>query len=87
MGTRIRMHYYAHIQAKDQAPAKKTRDKEAASDKIIVWTMDLQAVLLCPKTKASTMYYKTKLQVHNFTCINLGNKDVTASLRMSQKVR
>ncbi|KAK5912626.1 hypothetical protein CesoFtcFv8_002480 [Champsocephalus esox] len=37
--------------------------------------MDLQSVLLCPKTKASKMYYKTKLQMHNFTCFNLGNKD------------
>lgn len=37
--------------------------------------MDLQCVLLCPKTKASTMYYKTKLQMHNFTCFNMNNKD------------
>ncbi|KAJ4919564.1 hypothetical protein JOQ06_013916 [Pogonophryne albipinna] len=33
--------------------------------------MDLQSVLLCPKTKASKMYYK----LNYFTCFNLGNKD------------
>lgn len=33
--------------------------------------MDLQVVLLCPKTMAINMYYKTKLQVHNFTLFNL----------------
>ena len=37
--------------------------------------MDFQCVLLCPQTKASTIYYKTKLQMHNFTCFNLSNKD------------
>ena len=29
--------------------------------------MDLLSVLLCPKTEASCMFYRTKLQVHNFT--------------------
>ena len=37
--------------------------------------MDMQAVLLCPKTKASTLYYKTKLQLHNFTLFNLQSKE------------
>ena len=50
-----------HVQAKDEASAEKAKDKSAASDKISVWTMDMQAVLLCPKTKASSLYYKTKL--------------------------
>ena len=64
-----------HVQAKDEARAEKAKDKAAASDKISVWTMDMQSVLLCPKTKASSLYYKTKLQVHNFTLYNLGTKD------------
>ena len=67
--------FEAHIQAKDAARARKSKDKEAASDKVSVWTMDLQAVLLCPKTKASGMYYKTKLKVHNFTLFNLHTKE------------
>ena len=52
--------YDAHIKAKDQARAEKNGDKEAASEKTSVWTMDLQAVLLCPQTKASAMYYLNK---------------------------
>ncbi|CAG9771281.1 unnamed protein product [Ceutorhynchus assimilis] len=32
---------------------------------------DVQAVKLCPKLEVSTAYYKTKLQVHNFTMYNL----------------
>ena len=51
----------AHVKAKDQSRADKTSDKEAANDKLSVRTMDLQAVPLCPKTKVSTIYYKTKL--------------------------
>ena len=35
----------------------------------------MQAVLLCPKSKASSLYYKTKLQVHNFTLNNLKTKE------------
>lgn len=35
--------------------------------------MDLESVLLCPKTNASSMYYKQKLQVHNFTIYELNN--------------
>lgn len=64
-----------HIIAKNEARAEKGKDKEEANNKVSVWTMDVQAVLICPKTKASTMYYKTKLQVHNYTCFNLGNKE------------
>ena len=63
-----------HIKAKNEARAEKASDKEKSSDKLSVWTVDVQAVLICPKTQASAMYYKTKLQVHNFTCFNLGNK-------------
>jgi len=37
--------------------------------------MDMLAVLLCPKTQASTMYYKAKLQIHNFILYNAFNKN------------
>ncbi|XP_063590497.1 uncharacterized protein LOC134767429 [Penaeus indicus] len=66
--------YDKHIELKDEARKEKALDKEAASASKSVWTMDLQAVLLCPKTMASTMYYKTKLQLHNFTLFNLDSK-------------
>jgi len=39
--------------------------------------MYLESVLLCPNTLASSMFYKQKLQVHNFTIYNLGDKSVT----------
>lgn len=38
--------------------------------------MELWALLLCPNTMASTMHYKTKLQVHNFTVFILKSKKV-----------
>ena len=66
--------YTAHIANKDQARAEKSPDKALADDKTSVWTMDVQAVLLCPKTHTSAMYYKTKLQVHNLTMYNLKTK-------------
>jgi hypothetical protein len=31
--------------------AEKAADEKESSDKLSVWTMDLQCVLLCPKTK------------------------------------
>ena len=66
--------FQAHLNSKDQARAEKSADKEAAQERKSVWTMDLQAVLLCPRTKASALYYKTKLQVHNFTLFDMKTK-------------
>ena len=40
-----------------------------------MWTMDLESVLMCPKTKASAMYYRAKLVVHNMTYFNLKTKE------------
>ena len=67
--------YDAHTALKNEARDEKSSDKESSSTKRSVWTMDLQAVLLCPNTKASSMYYKTKLQLHNFTLFDLRSKD------------
>ena len=53
--------YDAHIKDKDEARAEKVEDKENAGLKKSVWTIDVRAVLLLPKTKASALYYKTKL--------------------------
>lgn len=60
--------YYHHIELKDEARNEKTKDKESATE---VFTMDLQSVLLCPKSNVSSLYYKTKLIVHNFTLYDL----------------
>ena len=67
--------YDPHIKLKDEARDEKTKDKEAGNDKIYVWTMDMQAVLLYQKSKASSLYYKTKLVVHNFMLYNLKTKE------------
>lgn len=61
-----------HIERKHAAREEKTKDKENA---IHVFTMDLQSTLLSPMLKASAIYYKKKLVVHNFTLYNLKTKD------------
>lgn len=67
--------YDAHITQKDEVRQEKSSDKDSANNEKSVWPMDLQAVLLCPKTQASSLYYETKLQVHNFTLFNLRSKE------------
>ncbi|GFN93547.1 hypothetical protein PoB_002005300 [Plakobranchus ocellatus] len=67
--------YQCHLLKKTNAQQMKARDKGLADDSISVWTMDLQSVLLSPKTQASALYYKTKLAVHNMTYFNLKSKE------------
>lgn len=64
--------YKLHIERKEEARAEKARDKDS---EIKTFTLDLQAVLLAPKNNVSTMYYKTKLAVHNMTFFDLQTKD------------
>lgn len=68
-----------HMAEKDTAQAEKSGDKHQAQmnpESICVLCMDLQAVLLAPSLKASALYYKTKLCLHNFTVYDLNTKDV-----------
>lgn len=68
--------YQAHILAKDQARRQKEEDKTKAEQNLIhCFTMDVQAVKLYSQLQTSSLYYKTKLQVHNFTVYNLATKD------------
>ncbi|CAH1106749.1 unnamed protein product [Psylliodes chrysocephalus] len=68
--------YNKHKLAKNQARKEKDEDKIRCKNKeIYCFTMDVQAVKLCPKLEASALYYKTKLQVHNFTIYNLESHD------------
>lgn len=72
--------YQNHLKRKDAARKEKNIAKELAKNSngdFLVITMDLQSVLLAPKTLASAMYYKQKLQVHNFTIYGLNNGNVT----------
>ena len=68
--------YVAHIKKKRSAQEAKAADKVTAQNNVEIscWTMDAQAVLLCPRTPASSMYYKSKLQIHNFTFFGLVTK-------------
>jgi hypothetical protein len=71
--------WIAHVARKDQARNSKQHDKEQAKEHnstTLVCCMDLQAVLLAPYLKASALYYKTKLAVHNFTIFNLATGHV-----------
>lgn len=69
--------YDQHITRKDQAKIAKNTAKGSASETTLVLTMDLQSAFLCPKLLASAVYYKQKLQLHNFTLYVLNNADVT----------
>ena len=53
-------------------------DKVLASEsggKISVLTVDLQQLLMCPKSFSSAVYYRRKLSVHNFTMFDLTSKE------------
>jgi len=58
--------YNQHVIDKDLARASKAADKLLGQESptTIVLTMDLQQVLLCPRSKSSATYYKRKLAVH-----------------------
>jgi len=56
---------------KNEARQEKENDKFSINE---VFTMDLQSVLLCPKSNVSSLYYKTKLIVHNFTIYDIKKK-------------
>ena len=68
--------YAAHIIKKDEAHTAKKAAKEQASGGTVVVTMDLQSVLLAPRLRASAVYYKQKLQLHNFTIYRLNDGQV-----------
>lgn len=66
-----------HFLKKEEARAAKVQDKNEANDKTMVVCMNLQALLLCPRLKASALYYKTKLAVHNFTVYDMFTHNAT----------
>ncbi|XP_031338517.1 uncharacterized protein LOC116167318 [Photinus pyralis] len=75
--------YQKHQASKIAARNSKENDKgrcQTEPKKILVITADVQAVKLAPMLKASAIYYKTKLCVHNYTIYNLFNSEVTCHL-------
>ncbi|XP_031335495.1 uncharacterized protein LOC116165313 [Photinus pyralis] len=67
--------YNAHQTLKQEARQEKEKDKSTNDVTVNVYAMDLQSVLLSPKSTVAAMYYKTKLVVHNFTIYNLKSKE------------
>ncbi|XP_074031855.1 uncharacterized protein [Leptinotarsa decemlineata] len=76
--------YSDHLRKKNEAEQAKKDAKESASDEKLIITMDLQSVLLAPKLEASAVYYKQKLQIHNFTVYALNDKTVDLCLARKQ---
>ena len=67
--------YDQHITEKNRGRAEKERDKQKAADgEIYCLTADMESVKLTSMTKASGMYYKTKLCSHNYTVYNSANR-------------
>lgn len=66
------LEYQLHAIDKNLARDEKVRDTESEKN---VFTMDMQCVLLCPLLKASAVYFKMKLAVHNFTIFDNITKD------------
>lgn len=70
--------YDNHIANKNSAQKEKNRDKKNAEENnIYCFTIDVQGVKLCPVLQANALYYKSKLQIHNFTIYNIATHDST----------
>lgn len=63
--------YTIHQKKKEDARNEKNKDK---AEETHVYTVDLQAVLMAPKSQVSSLYYRTKLQVHNLVFYNIKNQ-------------
>lgn len=57
---------------------------ESMSNEKLIVTMDMQSVLLAAKLEVSAVYYKEKLQIHNFTVYELKDKQVDICLARKQ---
>lgn len=67
-----------HRRNVDRASKEKEDDVKAAKmNKIILLCMDNQGVVLCPKLEASALYFKSKLQLHNFTIYDILSHEST----------
>lgn len=72
MGHITKETYEKHVNKKNEARMEKESDKEK---KEFVFTADLQAVLLAPRSNVSSNYYKTKLCVHNWCIYDMKTSD------------
>ena len=64
----------SHVMEKERARSEKDFDKiQASRGKCHVIAVDLQATQQSPMVRANCIYYKSKLNVYNYTVYNLGN--------------
>ncbi|GFO15474.1 formation of crista junctions protein 1 [Plakobranchus ocellatus] len=74
--------YNSHRERKAAAQAENSKDRglphQPHQSRTKVVCVDVQRVLLAPSLKASALYYKTKLQLHNYTIhvLDMGSIDV-----------
>ncbi|KAK9745449.1 hypothetical protein QE152_g6956 [Popillia japonica] len=67
--------YNKHVAKKNRVQLEKNKNKEEAlHDQVYTFTMDTQAVKLCPMLNVNAFYYKTKLLIHNFTVYDLQSR-------------
>lgn len=66
--------YLEHHSEKELSRIEKNEDKQKVQENFVIACYDLQAVLPLPMCKTSAFYYKSKLNVCNFTICEL-NKD------------
>ncbi|KAK5642954.1 hypothetical protein RI129_009121 [Pyrocoelia pectoralis] len=64
--------YHLHRIKKQEAQVEKEKDKNSNN---MVFTVDVQAVLLSPRSNVSSLYFRTKLITHNYTLYNLKSRD------------
>lgn len=64
--------YNEHLKKKTAARDEKNKDKINEDN---VYTVDLQSLLLSPKSNSSALYYRRKLSVHNLCIYDLKSHD------------
>lgn len=69
--------YNIHIENKEKSRNLKTEEKIIATEnkQSCMITFDFEKVLATPKTEASSLYYKRKLSVYNFTIYDVGRHE------------
>ena len=68
--------YQAHITKKNRGLEEKEKDKVGADKSIVVLTSDAESLMVSPVNNSNAMYYRTKLNFHNFTIYNLESRNV-----------
>ena len=70
-------YFTEHQTTKNAGFALKQKDNKMANNvDTFVFTADTESLLLAPQNNANIMYFRTKLNIHNFTCYDLKTRDV-----------